>query len=130
MKRFLALTVLLIYSVSVSAVSLNLHFCGDYLNHISFGDEGHGKCCCDNQPRRDNCCEDVKVKFSVSETYSYSDVIHTPETAKFVLVVHNKHKQMPAEFVCVKNTIQEWDTGPPERGKPSSIFLRNSNLRI
>lgn len=130
MKHFFALAVLLIYSVSVSAVSLNLHFCGDYLNHISFGDDRHGKCCCDNKPRKDNCCEDVKVKFSVSQTHSSGDVIHTPESAKFFLLLFNSPEQLHAEFACIKQNLTEKDTGPPERSGPSSIFLRNNSLRI
>ncbi len=130
MNRIIALAVLLIYSVSVSAVSLNLHFCGDYLNHISFGNEDHGKCCCDNKPRKDNCCEDVQVKFSVSQTHACVDVIHAPESAKFFLHVFNQTEKLFAVFVGVNSIHSEWDTGPPERSGSSSIFLQNNNLRI
>lgn len=130
MKRFFALAVFLIYSVSVSAVSLNLHFCGDYLNHISFGYENHGKCCCDTKPRKDNCCEDVKVSFSVSQAHASGDVVHTPESAKFFVLAFHKPDQLSTELVCVNNAIPECDTGPPEHCKPSSLFLRNNNLRI
>ena len=130
MKRFFALAVLLIYSVSVSAVSLNLHFCGDYLNHISFGDDNHGKCCCDTKPRKDNCCEDVKVKFSVSQSHASGDVVHTPESSKFFVLAFHKPDQSSAYVICVNNSFTERDTGPPERYKPSSLFLRNNNLRI
>jgi hypothetical protein len=130
MKRFFALAVFLVYSVSVSAVSLNLHFCGDYLNHISFGNDRHGKCCCANQPRKDNCCEDVNVKFSVSQIHASGDVIHAPESAKFFLLLLNSPGQFPLDFVCLNKTLTERDTGPPNRCGPSLIFLHNNSLRI
>lgn len=130
MKRFFALAVLLVYSVSVSAVSLNLHFCGAYLNHVSFGHDKHGQCCCDKKPRKDNCCEDVQLKFSVSQTHAFGDVIHAPESAKFFLCFFNRTQQLYAERVYVISLNSEWDTGPPQRSGPSSIFLCNNNLRI
>ncbi|MCK6640630.1 MAG: hypothetical protein L6Q81_11125 [Bacteroidia bacterium] len=130
MKRILATAILLIYCVSVSALSLNLHFCGDYLNHISFGVDNHGKCCCANKPLKDNCCEDVKVKFSTTQTHACGDVLHTPESAKFFLIIFNTSSPLSADFIHVNDSVTERDTGPPERYGPSSIFLRNNNLRI
>jgi hypothetical protein len=130
MKRILAVIILLIYCVSVSALSLNLHFCGDYLNHVSFGVDNHGKCCCDNKPLKDNCCEDVKVKFSVSQTHAYGDVVHAPESSNFFLLVFNASNPFSEEFTRINKGFEERDTGPPERYGSSMIFLRNNNLRI
>lgn len=130
MKRIIALSMLLIYGISVSAVSLNLHFCGDYLNHISLGDDKHGKCCCDDKPVKDNCCEDVQVKFSVSQTHAFVDAIHAPESVKSYVVDFNKTEHLFSDFVGISSLYSEWDTGPPERSGSSSIFLRNNNLRI
>jgi hypothetical protein len=72
----------------------------------------------------------VQLKFSVTQTHAFGDVIHAPESAKFFLCFFNKTQQLYAERVYVISLDSEWDTGPPQRSGPLSIFLCNNNLRI
>lgn len=75
MKKSFAILMLFLYSLSVSGSVVQMHFCGEELESLSFREE-NASCCCqpeENQNRESNireadpdCCDNVAVSFKIS----------------------------------------------------------------
>lgn len=78
MKKIIAILVVFLYSLAVSGIIVQLHFCDNKLNEIAF-DGSTTKCCCDvksnndqnsksaNQYSSDDCCSDKTIALSLDQ---------------------------------------------------------------
>lgn len=78
MKRFIAIFLLLMYSLSVSGSVVQLHFCKNNIEAITFSAEDYNKCCCVPDleigsskskelsiSSEKNCCTDTKIQLTI-----------------------------------------------------------------
>jgi hypothetical protein len=79
MQRFIAIFLLFMYSLSVSGSVVQLHFCKNNIEAITFSAEDYNKCCCVPKDRESNntsiselnistaksCCSDTKIQLAI-----------------------------------------------------------------
>ncbi|MBC7425166.1 MAG: hypothetical protein H7321_01420 [Bacteroidia bacterium] len=85
MKRFAAILLTIFYFTCTTGISANLHFCGNNIAGISFGNKEVKSCC---KVKESKCCSEKKAyyKFTVSHKPA-----PTPSTLKNI--------SQPAHFV-------------------------------
>lgn len=133
MKRILAFLLLLIYSVSVSGAGFHLHYCGSYLESVSFIDNEHHGCCCEKagieMRRSENCCKDVTVVIKACNEHQL-----TAFAAPARLFSSGTLLLTPtALFLCnTLNRIHSQVSFPPDirRTEPDQLFLLHCIFRI
>jgi hypothetical protein len=89
MKRSIIFLLLLIYSVSVSGTAFHLHFCGSYLQSVSFAGTEHKGCCCGKTEMPENCCADKTVVFKSDDDHKES---------VFITIDGQNHASVPVFF--------------------------------
>jgi len=88
MKKLIALLLLTFYTAATFGVTLNFHYCGGYLDHVTvlnFSDKGACSCNPDIKPK--GCCQDKTVYHKtddhkkIAESYSFNNMgfsVHFP----------------------------------------------------
>lgn len=76
MKRFIAILMLFVYSLSISGMVLQLHYCDDNLKSLKLANNEKNKCCCPkktNQQHKKSCCGETKVvlKLNIDQSNHY-----------------------------------------------------------
>ena len=87
MKKFFVIFFSIFYLTSTSGVSINAHYCGGKIKHISFF-KGNEKSCCGKKKMSKNCCKDKAAYFKVKDNHQSSDLLKSPTpTSKISLFV-------------------------------------------
>lgn len=129
MKRAIIFLLLLIYSVSVSGTAFHLHFCGSYLQAVSFAGAEHKGCCCGKTEMAKNCCEDRTVVFKSDNDQNQSDLATAGELL---------HASLPVLFreIIFITAEPQFQTGlhvfhsPPIRSGMCELYMLNCTFRI
>ncbi len=77
MKLFFSILFSVFYLTSTSGVSINTHYCGGKIKHISFFKHSE-KNCCGKKKMSKNCCKDKKAYFKVKDTHESNSVLKSP----------------------------------------------------
>ena len=80
MKRLTALCLLLLYAVSASGATFNLHFCGGELEEVSLAGLGHKGCCCAKLVMKESCCKDAQVIVKIDNEHKQLEESTLPVT--------------------------------------------------
>ena len=142
MKRAAALLILMLYVISVSGASFNVHFCGKKFQKISFsGFESSGCCCegkmkmkkkrscCAKAKKKKKCCEDKVISFKAAEKHKNSEIAVLPVSVPKAIAL-----EQPV-FLCIGKIISTFSVAPnfhspPIRGGDTGLFIRYGILRI
>ena len=90
MKVFLSILFSIIYLTSTSGISINAHYCGGKIKHISFI-KSTTKNCCGKKKMSKNCCKDKVAFFKIKDNHQSSILLKAPvpsfKLAPFVIPV-------------------------------------------
>lgn len=129
MKKLIALFLLTFYTATTFGVTLNFHYCGGYLDHISvlnFSDKGACSCNPDTKPK--GCCHDKTVYHKtddhkkIAESYSFNNMgfpVHLSLASD-----PNKHNLLTV------NEDKSYSIYRVKRDTPFPIYLFFRSLRI
>ena len=79
MKRFIATLLMLLYVVSVSGATFNVHFCGNKFQALSFAGFEHKGCCCGKaKPMKTGCCTDKMISIITGNDHKQVEISTTP----------------------------------------------------
>ncbi len=132
MKRVVALLLMLLYVVSVSGATFNLHFCGTKLQALSFGGFKHKGCCCGKakvKPMKTGCCTDKIISIKSGNDHKQVESITTPLSFS-----KNCLAEVPSSFnFFISNPsttpISNFHS-PPIRDGNTKLFILHSVFRI
>ncbi|MFD0795535.1 hypothetical protein ACFQZX_18075 [Mucilaginibacter litoreus] len=128
LKRTGILLLVLLYTVTASGFSLNLHYCGNTIADIKIN--APAKSCAKPMAKsKDRCCKDNKISVKVKDSH---------EAQANTLLLKAPAVEVPKLsfddfFLPIQQAIMEklFDRGPPDVSKPTvSVFIKNCNLRI
>lgn len=77
MKLFFSILFSVFYLTSTSGITVNAHYCGGKMKHISFL-KSDGKNCCGKKKMSKNCCKDKAAYFKVKDNHQSSHLLKTP----------------------------------------------------
>ena len=78
MLRAISICLLLLYTVSVSGITVSSHYCGNKLRAIHIMKDGgdfHSKICCKKDKMNGGCCKNKSFKFDIKNNYTGSGKI-------------------------------------------------------
>ena len=68
MKKFVAIFFSIFYLISSSGISLNVHYCGGKMKHVSFITTNE-KGCCGKKKMSKKCCKDKVAYFKIKDNH-------------------------------------------------------------
>lgn len=112
-KKVLGLMLIFLYSMSISGLALNLHFCGKKLAKVQLLHQKVTSCCSEKAEKESGCCSNQAVKTKVSDSHTIGANLTLPAIFTFAV---------PSHLMSVKNTFSKgkksnlWHfKAPPER---------------
>jgi hypothetical protein len=128
MKKLFIILIMLVYGLSSSGMSVNLHFCCGKLDDISFSSQKEKGCTKDEDSfSKKRCCDDKHLEFKLKSDQE-------PST-KWI----QTYKQLTAPIFTTASYIfwqpqhqpvNELATGPPLGASRLPLFIRNRVFRI
>ena len=79
MKFFASILFCFLYLTSTSGITLNAHYCGGKVKHISFFKKSE-KNCCGKKKMKKNCCKDKKNSFKVKDNHESGSFLKLKNT--------------------------------------------------
>ena len=80
------------YLFSTSGISLNIHYCGNKIKHISFI-KSNDINCCGKKKMKKNCCKDKSSYFQVKDSHESGNIISSSpkinKLADFLTPIYN-----------------------------------------
>jgi hypothetical protein len=76
-KLFFSILFSIFYLTSTSGITVNTHYCGGKIKHISFFKHSE-KNCCGKKKMSKNCCKDKAAYFKVKDNHQSSDLLKSP----------------------------------------------------
>ena len=132
MSRIIPLILLLFYTVSVSGTALHLHFCGSYLESVSFAFPDHDGCCCEKEGKKmldKNCCENEVIVLKTENEHKQEALTTTSNPySKCVPVIFPELIFTDNQFKFTHSLPQYHS--PPIRTDMCELFVLNCNFRI
>ncbi len=80
MKICISILFSIFYLTSTSGVSINAHYCGGKIKHISFFKKSE-KNCCGKKKMKKNCCKDKAAYFKVKDNHQSSNLLKSPQAS-------------------------------------------------
>lgn len=77
MKIFVSILFSIFYLTSTSGVTVNAHYCGGKIKHITFVKSSDTNCCSKKKMSK-NCCKDKSAYFKVNDNHQSSDLLKAP----------------------------------------------------
>lgn len=130
MKRFIASLLMLLYVVSVSGATFNVHFCGTKLQALSFAGFKHKGCCCGKaKPMKSGCCKDKIIHIKAGNDHKQVENISIPLSISI-----NAIAEAPTYLdLFISNsiiaTVPDFHS-PPIRDRDTKLFILHSVFRI
>ena len=128
MKRFLIILIRLVYGLSSTGMSVNLHFCCGKLDEVSFSSLKEKGCAKDEDSfSKKRCCDDKHLEFklksdqepSTKQIQAYKQLTEPILTTASYIFWQPQHQP-----------VNELATGPPLRASALPLFIRNCIFRI
>ncbi len=126
-KKFLVIFFSIFYLTSTSGISLNIHYCGGKIKHITLFNSSE-KCCCGKKKMSKKCCKDKVSYFKIKDDQqsNQSAKIITP-TSKITPVVLPVFK-FDDYIVCTNVTVFNYHAPPVLYDNP--LYLKYQVLLI
>lgn len=87
-KRSLATILLIVYTtVQAIGLSVNLHYCGDFLSEVTFYKTTQN-CCGEDKPEDKDCCEDHAFYLKVSTEHAVAQSYQAPKNNILLWLPH------------------------------------------
>ena len=126
MKKFLAILLLFIYTMSAFGLSVKHHYCMDRLANINVSLGAGGDCSCDVPSQSSGCCKD-KVVILKTDIHSPYQEVQLEENVGYVPVPLYLQSITPPESECISAPFAV----PFALSNYSpAIFLLNQSFRI
>ena len=130
MKRFIACLLMLLYVVSVSGATFNVHFCGSKLQALSFAGFDHKGCCFGKaKPKKAGCCKDRMVSIKAGNDHKQIENISAPSSISKIFIA-----EVPTYLdLFISNptiTLIPNFHSPPIRDGDTKLFILHSVFRI
>lgn len=128
MRKFVALFVLVLYTVFSCGITVYNHYCGEKLSYSSFS---VGKSCsaCGKKSTKD-CCKDTKEKFSIDDSQQLSkQSVVSCNLSDFVALLPSVYyfiQPVAALLNAQSDQFYVFETGPPK----TPIYIQIRSLRI
>jgi hypothetical protein len=123
--RLIYMFIALVYSVGVTGMHVNLHWCSGELASMNINTISDGACGCDDEDEADSCCADSELYFKVDNTHAGSSGIALPAFASYSVPETPIHIRTNF-FVDYKNAFQflrQDFLPPPDILKINCCFL-------
>ncbi|WCT12391.1 HYC_CC_PP family protein [Mucilaginibacter jinjuensis] len=126
-KKSIALSLALLYTVTVLGFAINFHYCLNQVSSVQF-DAPVKKCSTLRVVKTMKCCKDKKVEVKVKDGHQSSSLSFLAKTAVFVLprITYPSFAEQPVQTSA---TIA-FNRGPPDLGSQPPTYLSNRNFRI
>ena len=128
MKKFVVIFFSIFYLVSTSGMSLNVHYCGGKIKHVSFITTNNEKGCCGKKKMSKKCCKDKVAYFKIKDNHKSNQVakIANP-SSKLISAV------LPSVINCTYvssfyTTVQNYHAPPVIYDNP--LYLKHRVLLI
>ncbi|MBS1650615.1 MAG: hypothetical protein JSU07_01270 [Bacteroidetes bacterium] len=129
MKKILILTMLFIYTVSVTGMNIQFHYCGGKIKSISLFHHGDSeKGCCGKKMKKDRCCNDKTTSFKLKDSHDYSPSSKVPPS--FIKCVVSNIPLFTFTFVYSDKSFIIPDCHAPPVLYDNPLYLRNRVLLI
>lgn len=131
MKRFVLFLSLFFYVFAVSGTALNLHFCANKLNGISFAGTAHKGCCCKKakKPMKKGCCTDKHISFKLHTEHQSADKPELSTAAFKLLPAITGSVTIPSAGTVQTVCVPDFHT-PPIRAAGTDLLLLYCIFRI
>jgi len=121
LKQKIALSLAVMYAVSVIGFALSLHFCGGKLENVKlFNGEVSCKFCKEipaDKLKNDNCCKNTQVKVQVKDSHQIEAQTQMPKLFTVQLFLH------PAIVDFVANITPQFLNRISNKAPPLSTWL-------
>jgi hypothetical protein len=127
-KKFLVIFFSIFYLTSTSGISLNIHYCGGKIKHVSLFKTNEKNCCGKKKMSNKKCCKDKVSYFKIKDNQqsNHSAKIVTP-TSKFTPVVLPVFK-FDGHVVCTNTPVLNYHAPPVLYDSP--LYLKYRVLLI
>ncbi|HQS50733.1 MAG: hypothetical protein B7X86_06560 [Sphingobacteriales bacterium 17-39-43] len=129
MKKIIAIFLFAAYTATAFGVTLNFHYCGDQLDHVSFLNfEETGGCSCTSGTMPKDCCQDKIVYHKTDnhknllESFSFNSVAFSHLLQPATDRQDYKLRSVIADLNYINHQVRH--------SRPLAIFLAIQSIRI
>lgn len=105
LKRFIVLTVLLLYLSSIAGIRLQAHYCHGTFSEYSFNPFYELTCGCADEQTEMNCCDEAQLLLKIQDSHSSSVSKQLPDLA----IVHFLNYSISSGFLPVYSKALSFD---------------------
>lgn len=122
MRTVTAIFLLLLFLISNSGVTVNLHWCGGKLASIDLFPDGEPRCTCGDGAMKPNCCKDITIQLKANDelvtTTQFTFQISLPKI-DFIPIKRTIEVLPPAQHLYVAADFYH----PPPPQSKTPIYL-------
>jgi len=128
MKKFLVFLLIMVYTLSSSGASINLHFCCGKLDRVSLSTPHRDGCARPkNGISKQRCCDNKQVELKIKTDQEPAAQWLTPQKAFCIPAI----TPLAAEHLSARFfPVHELPHGPPDRTFIVPLFIKNCVFRI
>jgi hypothetical protein len=127
MKKFLVIILMLVYGLSSSGMTINLHYCCGKLDDISFFGKKDSQCPMGNHIKKSGCCNDKQISVNINaEQEQASKWVQTGKLSIATPVFQTTNTSFTGNHVSVNRLAR----GTPIPATSVPIFIKNCVFRI
>ncbi|RFZ92459.1 hypothetical protein D0C36_13610 [Mucilaginibacter conchicola] len=129
MKRTGILLLVLLYTVTASGFSLNLHYCGNRVADIKLNTPAQS-CIKPMAKSKMKCCKDSKIDVKVKDSHEQQQAAGLP---KMPPAADMPRLSFTDFFLPVQQAIMDklFNRGPPDKPQPTAdVLIKNCTLKI
>lgn len=142
MRRFFAIFLLLMYSLSLTGSVLQLHYCGKELVSVKVNALDKQSCCCPMEPAapsgdcklvlsvKNECCSETYISFSLEVDQAVQSAVHQIDVLQVVLLPAFKIPSWVGERSVPLAAPMPWMANAPPGGNWQHIPLYELFSRI
>ncbi|MBN8836156.1 MAG: hypothetical protein J0I09_02775 [Sphingobacteriia bacterium] len=127
MKKLIAISLFVIYAMSVSGMAINFHYCHGKLSKVSLVSFGQVKGCgCNPKDMPKDCCKDKQFS-QKTEKHNTAQSVSLNDFISFITVLPPSEN---LDIPLISGGYNSTYTHICKRSCPQPIFLLNRNFRI
>lgn len=135
MKRFVALVLLMLYTMSTIGLAVQLHICGGKFTYISVNHSlKSSSCCCDieescsDEPKDDKCCKNCEIINKPLDSQKTTSSSYLPVVTFNLIYSYIKSYNFEFFHSIVHSAFSDYSHAPPDPNSlktPRFILLRS-----
>lgn len=86
MKKYIIILFSLFYFAVASGITMNFHYCGGKLKHVSLFEKDHETGCCGSKKKSKGCCNDKTSYVKIKDNYKPNDLVKAPLNFKQIVI--------------------------------------------